>query len=171
MEPGRGEPWVCHTRHQPHPIYTQCCCCGCCSSRQLCRVSAAQHNEVKDAPGSLGWLEHFLGSLAGVHLAPADAEVMAVVSQHLKADKAVSGQPVPPLWFLLSPGICPFPPAPPQPFSHKAAGRGPFFVRSSDQPAAQPSLCTALLLCCPHCPQHSVSGLESSLCLCCIHIY
>lgn len=55
----------------------------------LCRVSAAQHEEVKDAPGSLGWLEHFLGSLAAVHLAPADPEVMAVVSQHLKADKVV----------------------------------------------------------------------------------
>lgn len=52
-------------------------------------MSAAPHNEVKDAPGSLGWLEHFLGRLAGVHLAEADPEVMAVVSQHLEADKAV----------------------------------------------------------------------------------
>lgn len=63
--------------------------CGCCSSQELCRVSAAQHHEVKDAPGSLGWLEHFLGSLAGVHLAPAEPEVMAVVLQLLKADKVV----------------------------------------------------------------------------------
>lgn len=52
-------------------------------------MSAAQHNEVKDAPGSSGWLGHFLGSLAGVHLAPVDAEVMAVALQHLRADKAV----------------------------------------------------------------------------------
>lgn len=83
----------------------------------------------------------------------------------------MSGQPGPLLWFLLSHGICPSPPAPPQPFSPKAAGRGTFFVRSSDQPAAQPCLCAALLLCCPHCPQPSVSGLESSLCSCCVRIY
>lgn len=56
---------------------------------RLWKASAAQHNEVKDAPGSSGWLGHFLGCLAGVHLAPADPEAMAVVSQHLRADKAV----------------------------------------------------------------------------------
>lgn len=52
------------------------------------RVSAAQHSEVKDAPGSLGWLGHFLGSLAGVHLASADQKRWLLVSQHLMSDKA-----------------------------------------------------------------------------------
>lgn len=37
-------------------------------------MSAAQHNEVEDAPGSSGWLGHFLGSLADVHLAPSELE-------------------------------------------------------------------------------------------------
>lgn len=94
---------------------------------RLWRVRAAQHNEVKDAPGSWGQLRRFLGSLAGGVLAPADPRVMAVILQHLRADKAARNRAgSPPLWFLLSHGICPFPPVPSQPFGHKSARKRHF---------------------------------------------
>lgn len=140
---------------------------------RLWRASAAPHNEVKDAPSSSGWLGHFLGSLAGVHLAAADPEVMAVVSQHLRADKAARNQvgslylccgfcsPVGSVLSLLLPLSL---------LVTRLLGRGTFFARSCSQPAAQPSLCIALLLYCPHCPRPLVSGLAASLRSCCAHI-
>lgn len=116
-------------------------------------MSATQHNEVKDALGSSGWLGNFLGSLAGVHLAPADPEVMAVVSQHLRADKSARNQ-VGSLYLRC--GFC----SPMEsvlsflfPLSLSVTRllvRGTFFARSCGQPAVQPSV-------------HSFAPLLSSL--------
>lgn len=54
-------------------LYTHCSCAALAASL-FWGMSAAQHNEVEDAPGSSGWLGHFLGSLADVHLAPSELE-------------------------------------------------------------------------------------------------
>lgn len=118
--------------------------CGCAAPAaaapgRLWRAGAAQHKEVKDAPGSSGRLGHFLGSLAGVHLAPADPEVMAVVSQHLRADRATRNR-AGSLWFLHSLGICPLPPVCSQPFGLKAARKRHF--SHGGQAAAQHSVCS-----------------------------
>jgi len=132
MDPGNTRHWS----HSWGSLYTgllilHCSCAAPAASPpgRLWRASAAQRNEVKDVLGSSGWLGRFLGSLAGVHLAPADPEVMAVVSQHLRADKAVRNQVGSP---YLCCGFCPFPPVPSQPFGHKASRKRHFLCNGPD---------------------------------------
>lgn len=130
-------------------------------------MGAAQHKEDKDAPGYSGWLGHFLGSLAGVHLAPADPEVVAVVPQPLRADRAARNRAgslylrcgfcsavgsVLSLLFALSL------------LASRLQGRGTFFAGARLQHSA---LCVALLLCCPHRLQPSLLGLTAPLHPCC----
>lgn len=78
MDPGGGEHRDCQCQTAVSLLsflYTHFSCAApAASPGRLWGASAAQHTEVKDAPGSSGWLGHFLGSLAGVHLAPAEPE-------------------------------------------------------------------------------------------------